>query len=227
MQIAGLVLAAGASLRMGTPKALLPWGGGCFVDAVVSILKHAGASLVVVVTRAELYPAVVERVGGRACVLVNPEPDRGMNSSIRVGVDYLVSGRNPFAGVALHPVDQPGILVSTARCLLEAFHSQPDRLVLPVAISGLHQDGGGVYRRIAVTGNTQEGAVSTSRRGHPVIFPRDLWHDLYNENPAGARTVVWQNAHRLLEVPVEDRGAFTNVNTPDDFRRLTCLEALL
>lgn len=199
-QVAGIVLAAGASQRMGTPKALLVLDGVPFVSRVVSALHEGGVAAVVVVTRAELASAVAAQVGERACVVVNPRPEGGMQSSLAVGLDALadrfeapVAAERPH-GVALAVVDQPALQAATVRRLADAFTAEPQRIVVPRAPDG--------------------------RRGHPVIFPADLVPALRAAHVHGVREVLWRHAERVLAVEVTDTGAFRNVNTPDELAAL-------
>lgn len=192
--VGGVVLAAGASARMGRPKALLTYGLGTFVGQVVQVLRGAGVDAVVVVTREELKEAVGGAVGERATVCVNPSPAAGMGSSIRCGLDALCASAEMPDGFLLALVDQPDIAAETVERLLDAFHAEPARIVVPRSPEG--------------------------RRGHPVIFPRDLFDELRQEHAEGIRAVVWRNAHRVCEVAVDDVGPFRNVNTPEDLARL-------
>lgn len=105
-----VILAAGASSRMGRPKALLPWNGGTFLSEACRKAAQAGPELKLVVTRAELESAVrdIARPGHR--VLVNPQPEHGMLSSLQVAVRALPPSVLHLM-VAL--VDQPCIADAT------------------------------------------------------------------------------------------------------------------
>jgi molybdenum cofactor cytidylyltransferase len=58
------------------------------------------------------------------------------------------------------------------------------------------------------------------RHGHPVIFDRVVFDALRAADPAaGAKEVVRARQHEILNVPVEDEGAFVDLDTPEDYRR--------
>jgi CTP:molybdopterin cytidylyltransferase MocA len=77
--ITGLVLAAGAGRRFGRPKADILVGGERLIDSAVSVLLAGGCDEVLAVVRSEL-------VVPNARTVVNPAPDEGMGSSLRVGL---------------------------------------------------------------------------------------------------------------------------------------------
>lgn len=203
LRLPALILAAGASRRMGRPKALLAFDGASFVERVAAALAVGGATSVTVVTRADLAEAVAARLGDRARVVVNPTPERGMQSSISVGLAALGcplegSAIDVVDGVLIALVDQPALRAETVAALTDAFRHDPRSIVVPRSPEG--------------------------RRGHPVIFPGALLAELHVAHAEGAREVLWRHAERVRELAVSDVGAFRNVNTPDD---LAALESAL
>ena len=106
-----MILAAGASRRMGSPKALLPWGESSFVQHLCAVLDRQELSNRAVVTRAELAPSL--RVDWP--LWINPDPERGMLSSLQTAIAYL-EGNCPWLLVAL--VDQPAIDPGTFQVMI-------------------------------------------------------------------------------------------------------------
>lgn len=194
--IPGVVLAAGASSRMGgRPKALLPAGrgGGTFLERIVSSLRAGGVDDVVIVT-GHHHAAV----GGRAArlrpmvrVVRNPRPERGQLSSLVAALEVV--DRPGVRAMLVTLVDLPLISAATVRAVLDAHRRTGAPLVRP------GRDG---------------------RHGHPVIFDRRLFDELRRADPArGAKPVVRAHAPAGCVVAVDDAGAFTDVDTPEDYRR--------
>lgn len=147
LSTAAIVLAAGASRRLGSPKQLVEIRGVPLLQRVVDMIIGWPVDATVVVLGANA-DAVMDSVDfGTATILLNEDWEEGMASSIRVGLDYLSrEARWDRAFVALG--DQPGIPDSVPPQLLEAADSSHRSTFVPV------------YRY---------------ERGHPVLFNRSLW----------------------------------------------------
>jgi molybdenum cofactor cytidylyltransferase len=197
MPMPAVVLAAGRSTRMGRPKALLPAtrAGETFIERLVGTLIAGGVDDVVVVA-GEFAPAMRTRLGFRARVVVNDNVDRGQLSSILVGLDVV--DHPGVLAVMIAPVDQPLVSETTVRALAEAWRRSRAPIVRPV----------------------QEG-----RHGHPVIFDRAVFDELRAADlSTGARAVVQAHAENLVEIAVDDDGAFADIDTPADYERWTGLK---
>lgn len=103
-----LVLAAGASKRLGQPKALVEIGATTLVGLAVRRLLAAGCEPVVVVTRQSLQFDVMTQALN-AAVVVNVDPEAGRTGSVQRGLLALMGdkGRTPRK-VIIAPVDRPG-----------------------------------------------------------------------------------------------------------------------
>jgi CTP:molybdopterin cytidylyltransferase MocA len=170
--IAGIVLAAGRSRRMGEPKAFLRLGGTSFLERAVAALRQGGCQAVWVVAGADETGA---RVAGEAAALgahvaVSGEPEQV--DSLRIGLHALPADAE---AAAVLPVDVPEVEAATVRAVIEAFL----RTRAPVVVPG---HGG--------------------RHGHPVLFARGVWPELHGGLAEGARTVVHAHAADRVEVPV-------------------------
>ena len=171
--IAGIVLAAGASTRMGRPKMLLPIGGGTLLSTVAAALLDAGLPRVVVVLGCDAD--LVHAGAGlphdpRLRVVVNEDWKSGMASSLRRGLDECEEA--DAAVVALG--DQPGMTSDRVRRIVSAW-SPAVPLVFPV------HDG---------------------RAGHPVLFGRPLWPELRAlQGDVGGRNVVKRHVSNAIQVP--------------------------
>ncbi|SER65122.1 nicotine blue oxidoreductase [Lentzea xinjiangensis] len=111
MRVAGLLLAAGAGRRFGTPKALVSLNGELFADSAAALLKAAGCDPVVVVlgARAGEVRAKARLDGVR--VVDNPDWETGMGSSLRTGLRAV----GIVDAVVVLPVDTPGVTVAALR----------------------------------------------------------------------------------------------------------------
>ena len=187
----GIVLAAGASTRMGRPKALLPAAGGTFVRTILAVLRDGGVADAVVVIRPghEALAAEVAAAGhGRA--VINPRADEGQLSSLLAGLDAIDDERLEAALVTL--VDVPFVTAATIRLLVA---------------------------RAAASSAPIVRAVHGGRHGHPVIFKRSVFAALRAADPSvGAKEVV--RSAGIEDVEVDDPGVLMDIDTPADYARL-------
>ncbi|HLH37641.1 MAG TPA: nucleotidyltransferase family protein [Bryobacteraceae bacterium] len=107
---AGIILAAGASRRMGRPKALLEYRGETFVGRLVRVLQKFCDPVIVVLG----HHAAAIRDHVRAGVVVNPDPDRGQLSSLQTALERIDSD---FLFI---PVDSPTVREETIEKLISA-----------------------------------------------------------------------------------------------------------
>ena len=115
-----IILAAGASQRLGQPKSLVRIGDTTLVGMAYQKLDKAGCSPIVIVTRSELAFEIMQQTIG-SNVLSNPSPEKGRTGSLQCGILSLAGdkGRIP-RGVIVAPVDRPGWNISHVKSLLES-----------------------------------------------------------------------------------------------------------
>lgn len=201
LNIAACVLAAGRSRRMGSPKAWLDAGGQPFVVRLLASLRSAGVTRCLVIASVDdaAMQAVCDADGAE--LLVNPDPDRGMLSSIHIGLRVLRAGEAAAPAVAaapdalfVAPVDCPRVQPQTLALLMAQFAATHAPIVVPI-------HGG--------------------RRGHPTLFAAQLFDELLQAPlDVGARAVVRAHAADRLEVHVDDAAVLDDVDTPEDWGRL-------
>jgi CTP:molybdopterin cytidylyltransferase MocA len=121
-----VVLAAGASTRMGEPKALLAMGDGRrFVDAIAASARAGGCGGVLVVVGPPHGEAIRRALGPGVATAWNPQPERGMLSSVQAGIAALPPSAS---AILVWPVDVPFVGVATVRSLLDA---APGKIIVP------------------------------------------------------------------------------------------------
>jgi len=121
VSLAAVVLAAGAGARLGgVAKALLPAGDASFLARIAATARAAAVGELVVVVGPPFGPAVAAAARGLGATVVdNPDPARGMASSVALGFGALAA-RGPAAPAAalLWPVDHPRVAVATVARLI-------------------------------------------------------------------------------------------------------------
>lgn len=202
MKTTALLLAAGDSERMGTPKALLPWGGRpLLAHQLAALQKSRVEECIVVLGRdAERLRSLVRpilRPGWKTRPVVNPRPDDGKSASIRTGLAAL--SRPPDA-ILIAAVDQP----LEPRLL--------DALIDAAAREWRAPVDGWPLRRIVIP--TFDG-----RRGHPPLFHGTLLPELLGVSEAteGLKRVIRRIPERVLEMPWERSEILLNLNTPAEY----------
>ena len=191
MRIAALILAAGASRRMGRPKPLVEFQGETFLDRLISLLEpHCDPVLVVVGESAEAVASGIRRASA-VCFVRNPEPERGQLSSLQCGLKEVPEDRD---GVIFTPVDYPAVKPATVAALVEAFRAGDASVVAPSC---------------------------AGRHGHPVVIHRSLIGELLDlPAEATARDVLRRYAVSTRYVEVADEGILRDIDDPAAYARL-------
>ncbi|HEX8502196.1 MAG TPA: nucleotidyltransferase family protein [Pyrinomonadaceae bacterium] len=191
--VGAIILAAGSSSRMGAPKQTLRFRGQTLLRRAALAALGAGCAPVIVVTGAHAELSRRELDGLDVREAFNTRWETGMASSVRAGVEGLV-GAAPDAGAAvLMLCDQPHLTSEIISNLVTA-HRATGR---PVVAS---EYGGGF--------------------GVPALFGRALFAELSRlEGAAGAKQVIKRHASKAHFLPFP--GGEVDVDTPDDFSRLT------
>jgi len=189
--VVALVLAAGASSRFGSPKLLAPLGDRPVLQHTLDAVAAAGVDDVVVVLGAEasaVEAAIAWRDERR---VVNPRPDDGLSSSLRVGLDAAVEVPGADAVLVLlgdQPAVRPGVI----------------RAVLTVAASP------GAAHAWFVRPRYADDAAP-----HPVLVRRSAWALAAGlDGDWGLGPLMANRPEHVVEVPVD--GANPDIDTPAD-----------
>ena len=202
---AGVILAAGESSRMGTDKALLPWppaaagqppSGQTFLSAAIHSFALSTDFIVVVAGKNEAALAPIAYANG-ASIVINPDPSRGQFSSLQAGLRELLNRGRDAAIVTL--VDRPPASTATVQSLREVFEAAGNDIwaVIP-EFSGKH--------------------------GHPFLVGREMIEAFLHAPPTStARDIEHQHQDRIRYIPVDDPNVTLNIDTPDDYAKLSAL----
>ena len=189
--IAGIILAAGASSRMGRPKALLEYRGETFVGRLARVLGNECQPVIVVLG----YHAdeLRERIPAGVQIVVNPDPSRGQLSSLQTALAALPTTSQGFAFI---PVDSPAVAESTVAQLSRAFANRGELTLFVIPRQG-------------------------DKRGHPVFAAKTMAAEFLALPPASkASDVVHARVDRTEYEDVADPGIFADVDDPEEYRRL-------
>jgi molybdenum cofactor cytidylyltransferase len=197
----GVILAAGASTRMGRNKSLLPWPPGntegtTFLSSAISSIKTVTESVVVVFGKNwnELEPIATSL---SAHVAVNPDPDRGHFSSMQVGLQKLATLGCDTAIIT--PVDRPPIGERNMEALRRAYEQCSD----------------GVWAMIP---------THNGENGHPLIAGARLIDALLRAPvESNAHQVMSSCCHHLRYLDLNDPAVTLNVNTPCEYQQAAAL----
>ena len=193
-----MVLAAGRSSRMGRAKAALPIDTrDTFLSRIVRTFLDAGVDDVIVVLGHDadaiarsFAPYASDGVSAR--IVVNHEYDRGQLSSLLTGLTLV--DRPGVTASLVTLVDVPLVLASTIRAVIDRYRATGAPIVRP---------------------------INGDRHGHPILIDRSLFGALRQADMnEGAKPIVRAHASPAGDVPVDDEGAFTDVDTAEEYERL-------
>jgi molybdenum cofactor cytidylyltransferase len=190
--IIAVVLSAGESSRMGRPKALLPIGGQKFIERIITVLgqSRVDRSIVVLGHDADQLRRQIEHLPVE--VVINPDYHSGQLSSLQAAIRGIEND-DRCEGILVHLVDHPFIDVALVDALIQRFCETKKLIVVPR------------YK---------------GKRGHPVLFSRDLFKELLNAPlDQGAKAVVNAHRHETLEIEWQDEGITLDIDTPDLYRQ--------
>ena len=193
--IAAVVLSAGESSRMGSPKALLPISGVPFIEEIVRALKGTKIDRIIVVLGHHAEEIQKRIAHLPVTFVVNRDYAKGQLSSLIVAIRSLAAEKTTekIDGVLVHLVDHPFISPALVDHMIDRFYETKKLIVIP-------RYGG--------------------RRGHPVIFSSRLFPELLSAPlEKGAKIVVHAHRDETLEIETDFAGVTIDIDTPEEYRQ--------
>lgn len=190
-KIAAVILAAGASIRMGQPKLLMPWNGKPILHYAVSTALESGLSPVLVIT-GKYHDELAAALYSYPVTLVhNTDWLDGQSTSVRRAI---LSLPKLISAVIFLLGDQPKIPAAAIQALVGYYiKSNPRPSILAPVVNG--------------------------RRANPVLFDRSVFPDLLKlEGDAGARQVFAK--HPPVTIEMNEPGLLFDVDSPEDYAAL-------
>jgi len=185
-----IILAAGASRRMGRPKALLGFDGTCALELLFEAVAGYGPPVVVLGPNHEEIRRRVSSGGG--CWVYNLDVESGQTQSLKAALLVLPPSA---AGFFFMPVDFPLVLAADVSRLVDAWQA----------------DSGG--RSIFIPSHGK-------KRGHPVLCRRPIAEEILALGPgASPRDVVNFDPGRVEHVLFPEPNVLMDMDTPDDYAR--------
>lgn len=201
MNVVAIVLAAGASRRMGRAKQLLPYNGESLLRRAVTAALDSDCHEVIVVLGANADSLQSEIFGTGAHSVINHEWEEGMSSSIRCGVARAAGVQPKASAVLLMLCDQPLIDGSTINRLIDVYRKKSPFIVA-----------------------SEYGSDGEIVHGVPAIFSRAVFPALRSlAGPKGARTVITRHKDRALFIPVPE--AALDLDTIPEYESAVSREA--
>ena len=195
---AGIILAAGESIRFGKPKQLLKLKNKCLIEWVLDAALGSRLKQIFLVLGHE-HQKILQALGTKARhphlqVLVNHRYEQGQSVSLQTGVLKI---RNQFPSAMFLLGDQPMLESKTIDYLLDQFWSSDKDICVP---------------------------VHRGKRGNPAVFSRRFYRQLSQiEGDIGARNIIQSFPDQVLQVDIDNPLFFFDIDTPEDFNKLTSL----
>ncbi len=193
MRVACILLAAGGSTRLGSPKQLLEYGGRTLLRRAAVVALESACRPVVVVLGSGAESLCAELAGLDVRIVVNADWERGMGGSVRLGISGLIDDPE-VDGVLLALCDQPLIEAESLERLLQAWNA-------------------GRPRAIAA-------ASYNETVGVPAVFGREHFAELAAlPDAAGAKPILQRHAGNVVTVPMPE--AAIDIDTREQYQALS------
>ena len=188
-----VLLAAGGSSRLGSPKQLLSYEGKPLIQYMLHIARNSKAKHVVVVLGSEAGSIASQIPGNVATVVVNDAWQEGMASSIRTGMKILMQDHPDATGAILMVCDQPDVTAQLINDLIDV-HQQTGKPIITCSYANTF--------------------------GPPTFFHKSIFPDLLQlKGDVGARSVLQRHVKEVEAIPFPQGSR--DIDTKADYEKLT------
>ena len=192
MSIALVILAAGASKRMGAIKQLLPWRSTSLLGHTIDQAQKSTASKTIVVLGANAIKIRTQITKHNLDILINEQWEEGMGTSIKCAVNYLISDKYEYSAVLFVLADQPLIKTSHYDALISAFTKTRNKIIA----SRLNE-----------------------KAGVPALFSKSLFSKLLMiQGDIGAKKVIAQNTDLVHAIRCAD--SMIDIDTQETYQKM-------
>jgi molybdenum cofactor cytidylyltransferase len=195
---AGIILAAGASTRLGRPKQLVLLDGQPLLERVINAALESNLDHIVLVLGS--HAAEIKRALGsildhnKLSILVNPNYHTGMAGSLKMGIRQI---KNVYGAAMIILADHPNVDSGLINHLLARFQATDKAICVP---------------------------TFKGRRGHPVCLSQKFYADIRSlTGDIGAREILRDHPDQLLTVELDSDRAFMDIDTKSDLERAIAL----
>jgi len=183
-----IILAAGESKRMGSPKMMLPYKGMTIIEKVIENALKSDVEKAVIVLGANKME-IMEVIGKYPVMhCYNDNYKQGMLSSVKCGFEFLPPD---FRAAMVFLGDQPMAETSVMNLVIEAHYKSGKGIVIPVC---------------------------NGKRGHPILIDNKYREEILSlDEPDGLRGLLRKHPDDLLEIETENESILKDIDTQEDY----------
>ena len=187
-----LLVAAGASSRMGEPKQLLPWNNQTLIEHQLNnLLKTNTTTSVVLGANAEKISSVIDSLP--ISIFTNPKWQNGMGNSISFGIQQLLEKDANIDGILISLIDQPLLTTEYFNKIIESFQINKKQIIVSQSENGW--------------------------LGAPVLFDKTYFDELINlKGDEGAKLIISKNKNKIHLILAET--ILQDIDTPEAYQKL-------
>lgn len=187
-----IIIAAGESKRLGTPKQLLPYQGETLLNRLIANLKQATNFPVFLILGASAEKIIQEIGATDFSITINENWREGMASSIRLGIQVAQKNIPDLEGILMVVCDQPFIAAHNIQALIQL----QQHTGLPIAA-----------------------CYYANNLGTPALFHKSIFSDLLElRGDVGAKNIILQRGAEVAKLHFEE--GLVDIDTPEDYQQL-------